>query len=256
MHAATIARALPGDGAPLCIAGGDGTLNEVINGLQPGAHPIGILPLGTGNDFARVLGIRSMRNTFDALMRGNTTSVDAVCADVVDEEENPISRRFINALGIGFDAAVAVDVSRRRFGSGILPYLLAVFRVLWKYRSVPSTTVLQNRELTESLFLACIGNGTTSGGGFRLTPKAQVNDGLLDLCHVRQIGVGRVLQVLPRALKGTHILAREVTYHQGAHLDIHLDYPLPVHVDGEILTHQARRVVATCKPGAYSVYVP
>lgn len=256
MHAATIARALPGDGAPLCIAGGDGTLNEVINGLRPGAHPVGILPLGTGNDFARVLGIRSMRDTLDALLQDSKKSVDAVRADVVDEEENVISRHFINALGIGFDAAVAVDVSRRRFGSGMLPYLLAVLRVLRNYRSVPSTTILQNRELTASLFLACIGNGTTSGGGFMLTPRARVDDGVLDLCHVREVGIGRVLQVLPRALRGTHIHAPEVTYHQGAHLDIRLDYPLPVHVDGEILTHRARRVIASCQPGAYSVYVP
>ena len=256
MHAATIAHALPGDGAPLCVAGGDGTINEVINGLRPGAHPVGILPLGTGNDFARVLGIRTMRDTLDALLRDSRKPVDAVCADVVDEEEHAFSRRFINTLGVGFDAAVAVDVSRRRFGSGILPYLLAVLRVLRHYRPVPSTVILQNRELAASLFLACIGNGTTSGGGFMLTPHARVDDGVLDLCHVRAVGIMRVLQVLPLALKGTHVNAPEVTYHQAAHLDIHLDDPLPVHVDGEILTHRARRIVATCKPGAYSVYVP
>ncbi|MBN1448767.1 MAG: diacylglycerol kinase family lipid kinase [Bacteroidetes bacterium] len=256
MHAATIARALPADGAPLCVAGGDGTLNEVINGLPPGTHPIGILPFGTGNDFARALRIHSMRDTLNALLRDSRRKVDAATADVLDEDENVIVRRYVNALGIGFDAAVALDVSQRRFGTGILPYLLAVFRVLRQYSSVPSTTIMQNREMSVSLFLACIGNGTTSGGGFRLTPKALVDDGLLDLCHVRDVSVARVLQVLPRALNGSHIRAPEVTYVQGAHIDVALDYPLPVHVDGEIVSERARRIIASCLPGAYEFYAP
>jgi YegS/Rv2252/BmrU family lipid kinase len=254
MHAVEIARTLPDDGMPVCVGGGDGTLNEVVNGLRPGSHPLGILPFGTGNDFARMLGIRRMRDTLDALLENQLIPVDAVDVHVMNEDESIIQRRYINALGVGFDAAVALDVSRRRIGSGILPYLLAVFRVLRHYRSVPSTTVLQNREIASSLFLACIGNGSTSGGGFRLTPRAKVNDGLLDLCHIRNVSVARVLQVLPRALNGSHLSAPEVTYAQIAHVDISLAFPLPVHVDGEIVSQQARRVVASCLPGALSFY--
>jgi len=254
MHAADIARALPDDGAPVCVAGGDGTINEVLNGLQPQSHPVGLLPLGTGNDFAHMLGIRRMRDTLDALRDDALRTVDAMEVHIIDEDESVITRRVINAVGIGFDAAVAIDVSRRSVGRGIVPYLLAVFRVLRHYAPVPSVTVLQNREIASSLFLACIGNGSTSGGGFRLTPRAEVDDGLLDLCHVRGVSTGRVLQVLPRALKGTHLSAPEITYAQMSHVDVSLDFPLPVHVDGEIASTQARRIIASCMPAAYAFH--
>ncbi len=254
MHAAEIAAALPDDGAPLCVAGGDGTLNEVVNGLRPGSHTVGVLPLGTGNDFATLLGSRSMKDTLEALLRDRSRAVDAAKADVVDEDGKLITRHFINAIGIGFDAAVAMDVARRSTGSGIIPYLIAVFRVMRHYKAVPSVTMFQNTELSASLFLACIGNGSTSGGGFRLTPKADISDGLLDLCHARQLNTGRILQVLPRALNGSHLSAPEVSYAQAAHFNVELDFPLPVHVDGEIVTPRARRIVVTCLPGAYSFY--
>ena len=254
MHAAEIAAALPDDGAPLCVAGGDGTLNEVINGLRPGSHPIAVLPLGTGNDFAAQLGTRSVKDTLDALLRDRRRTVDAAKADVIDEDGGLITRCFINAIGIGFDAAVAMDVSNGSTGRGIIPYLIAVFRVLRHYEAVPSVTAFRNTELDASLFLACIGNGSTSGGGFRLTPKADISDGLLDLCHARQLSTMRVLQVLPRALNGSHLSAPEVTYAQAAHFDVALDFPLPVHVDGEIVTPRARRIVVTVMPGAFPFY--
>ena len=254
MHAAEIAAALPDDGAPLCVAGGDGTINEVMNGLRPGSHPVGVLPLGTGNDFATLMGARSMKDTLGAVLADRRRTVDAAKADVVDEDGALITRRFINAIGIGFDAAVAMDVSNGSTGRGIVPYLIAVFRVLRHYAAVPSRIVYRNTELDASLFLACIGNGTTSGGGFRLTPKADVADGLLDLCHVRQVSTGRVLQVLPRALNGSHLRAPEISYAQAAHFDVELDFPLPVHVDGEILTPRARRLVVTVMPGAFEFF--
>lgn len=256
MHAATIARELPDDGAPLCVAGGDGTLNEVINGLEPKSHPVGVLPFGTGNDFARALKVKSMSDTLTALLSDRRRTVDIVKADVLEEGEAIISRRYLNALGVGFDAAVAVDVSRRRIGSGIIPYLLAVLRMLRTYESVPSRTLLHNRELSERLFLACLGNGTTSGGGFRLTPRAELDDRLMDLCHVRAASVARILQILPRALNGSHLAVPEVIYEQVAHADITLDFPLPVHVDGEIMSTTARRVIASCIPAAHDVYSP
>ncbi|PLX33280.1 MAG: hypothetical protein C0600_00765 [Ignavibacteria bacterium] len=256
MHAATIARALPDDGAPLCVAGGDGTLNEVINGLKPKSHPVGVLPFGTGNDFARVLGAKSMSDTLSAILSDRRRTIDIVKADVMEEGAAIISRRYLNALGVGFDAAVAVDVSRRRIGTGIVPYLLSVFGMLRKYESVPSRTLLHNRELSERLFLACVGNGTTSGGGFRLTPLAKLDDRLLDVCHVRALSVARILQVLPRTLNGSHLTVPEVTYEQVTHVDITLDFPLPVHVDGEIMSTAARRVIASCIPAAHDFYSP
>ncbi|MCB2205238.1 diacylglycerol kinase family lipid kinase [bacterium] len=255
MHAAELAKALPDDGAPLCVAGGDGTLNEVMNGLHPGSHPVGVLPFGTGNDFAHMLGIRTMSDTLHALREDRQGPVDIAEVHVVEEDGGVVTRKMINAVGIGFDAAVALDVSNGRGGRGILPYLFSVFRVLRHYQAVPSVTVLQNRELTSSLFLACIGNGRSSGGGFRLTPSARIDDGMLDLCHVRAVSTRRVLQVLPRALNGTHLSAPEISYEQMTHADISLDYPLPVHVDGEVISTQARRIVVSCQPSSHRFFI-
>ncbi len=245
-HATDIARQLPDDNLPLLVLGGDGTLNEVINGLRARSHPVAVLPLGTGNDFARLMGLRTVEHALHAFANGTTRRVDAAVIDVVEEGGAVLRRRFINSMGIGFDAAVAVDVSRASFGSGILPYLLAVFRVLRHFASVTATMVYNNEEQASTLFLACIGNGTTSGGGFKLTPLASPDDGLLDLCHVRHVGTRRVLQVLPRAVNGSHLRAPEVHSARAAHYDIELDDPLPVHCDGEILTEHARRLIVHC----------
>jgi diacylglycerol kinase (ATP) len=253
-HATTIAAKLPDDGAPVLVLGGDGTLNEVINGLRQCSHPVGLVPIGTGNDFARLLRLRNADDALHALRGGERRLVDAALVDVVNEDGSVERRRFINSMGIGFDAAVAVDVATVRLGSGILPYLLSVFRVLRSYESVPSTVSFNNRELSASLFLACIGNGTTSGGGFRLTPDAATDDGVLDLCHVRSLSKLRVLQVLPKALNGTHVRCPEVHMARAAHFDIALDFPLAVHLDGEILTREARRLVVTCLPTAYEFF--
>ncbi|MBR9979167.1 MAG: diacylglycerol kinase family lipid kinase [Bacteroidetes bacterium] len=250
MHAAEIAAALPDDGDPVCVAGGDGTLNEVLNGLRSDSHPIAVLPTGTGNDFAAQLGMRSVKDTINALVNDHSMVADAAHADVIDVEGTLLTRTFINAIGIGFDAAVAGDVAGSAAGRGLLPYLLAVFRVLRRYNAVHSMTTYHNTELSDSLFLACIGNGSRSGGGFRLTPKADITDGLLDLCHARELSLMRVMQVLPRALRGTHLSAPEVSYIQAAHFRVALDTPLPVHVDGEILSERALRVVVTCRPAA------
>ncbi len=253
-HASTIAAKLPDDGAPVLVLGGDGTLNEVINGLRQCSHPVGLVPIGTGNDFARLLQLRGADDAMDAVAAGGRRRVDAALVDVVNEDGSVERRRFINSMGIGFDAAVAVDVARVRLGSGILPYLLSVFRVLRSYQSVPSTVSFNNAEISATLFLACIGNGRTSGGGFRLTPDALTDDGLLDICHVRSLSTLRVLQVLPKALNGSHVHCPEVSMARASHFDIALDFPLPVHLDGEILTRQARRLVVTCLPTAYEFF--
>jgi diacylglycerol kinase (ATP) len=254
-HARELAAALPDDGAPLLVFGGDGTLNEVINGLQPRSHPLGLIPCGTGNDFARVLGIRSVQQTLDALASGCLRRVDAAAVDVLCIDEGKLRRTYINALGVGFDAAVATDVSRVKRGKGMLPYLVSVFRVLRRYEAVQARVSWKGTEISTSLFLACIGNGTSSGGGFRLTPDALPDDAALDLCLVSSVSVARVLRVLPRAFNGSHVHAPEVRMGRAARFEIALHQPLPLHLDGEILTMTAQRLEVCCLPAVYDFFV-
>ncbi len=254
-HATQLARSCIGTAAILAV-GGDGTLNEVVNGLVGKDIPLGFMPVGTGNDFAKALGIHNWRETVAALANNHTQLVDIAHIDLFDDDEVLVSRHFINMMGVGFDAAVAVEVQRRRFGSGVLPYLLAVLKMLRRYKSVPASVVFRNEELNTRMFLCSIGNGTTSGGGFVLTPSAVMDDGLLDLCYVRHVGITRVLSVLPKAMRGRHLKEAEVTTAQAAHFEIVLDIPTPVHIDGEILSRSARKIIVTVKPSALRMFRP
>ncbi|MEL7362080.1 MAG: hypothetical protein AAFN13_08405 [Bacteroidota bacterium] len=106
------------------------------------------------------------------------------------------------------------------------------------------------------LFLLAIGNGWSVGGGFRLTPDARPDDGLLDLCVLRGVTAGRALQLLPRAMRGKHTTAEEVTLDRVTSVTLDSESPLPIHADGEILTTSALRLTTTIKPGALSVLRP
>ena len=244
-------------GADIILAlGGDGTLNEIVNGLTRPELCLGVLPAGTGNDFCKALGVRSLEDTLATVRSMHCRSIDLAHVDVIEEGGKVHGRYFVNTMGIGFDAAVAIEVARSRVGTGILPYLLAVLRTLRTFSSVPAIVVYNNCVINSSMFLSCIGNGSTSGGGFRLTPSAVPDDGLLDLCHVAHVGLARVLRVLPMAMRGAHIREREVTEARAAHFEIELSFPLPVHLDGEILTRSARKLVVTVRPSALRFLAP
>ena len=181
-------------------------------------------------------------------------------------------RLFVNAIGVGFDARVAVLAERYKQLPGQAAYLAGVFRGLssWTNPNVrvaasEHAAVLAGAEeppvspspwFDGPLFLLAIGNGWSVGGGFRLTPDAQPDDGLLDLCVMRGVTAGRALQLLPRAMRGKHTTAEEVALGRGASVALDSESPLPIHADGEILTTSAIRLTTTIEPGALSVLRP
>lgn len=248
------ARRLGGSGATILVLGGDGTLNEVVNGMDDVHVVLGVLPCGTGNDFAGITGIKSSGGLADALVAGRTRTVDTGRLSVTDADGAGVQRRFINMMGAGFDAAVAARMRQSRCGGGILPYLYAVFRTLGAFRAVRGSISTNGRTEETTVFLAAVGNGTSSGGGFMLTPRARPDDGLLDLCFVRSISLRRILQLLPRTLRGSHTSAPEVTYIQTPGVRFTFNDPLPVHADGEIVS-VAAVAVDVAVGGAVRVFV-
>lgn len=260
-HAVELAEHLAAEHDVVVAAGGDGTVNEVSRGLiraGGGAH-LGLVPIGTGNDFTKMIGVPcQVEEAVDVLSRHRPRCVDYGRFEWWEDADVPAgSGFFVNAIGLGFDAQVAVSVDRFRRLPGKAPYVAAVLQSLRQWRTprgrvqADAATVYAGK-----LFFATTSNGRCSGGGFYLSPGASVNDGHLDLIVLEEVSVGRVLQLLPRVLLGRHEGAPEVHTCRARSVEVSVEAPLPVHVDGEIVTRRATRLHVEVVAGGLSILHP
>ncbi|HET7559371.1 MAG TPA: diacylglycerol kinase family protein, partial [Limnochordia bacterium] len=233
------------DGYDRIIAiGGDGTLQETIDGLLRAAAtaqaagptqmtpapagPVGWIPAGTGNDFARSTGIP-------------TDPLQALTL-ALDGEPHPIDvgqingTYFLNVAGAGFDAKVAARVNRMRLRLGGLPtYLLAVLCELWLQKNAPLVVRWDGRSKRINSFLIAVGNAQYYGGGIRMCPGAQLDDGLLDVCIGGDFGRLEALRALTRTFSGRHVALPKVEVLKAKTLRIDGPPDLPIHADGQTL---------------------
>lgn len=206
--------------------GGDGTVSETAAGMVHSGMPLGIVPAGSGNDFVKALNIpRNVEKAVEVLLREKTRVIDTGRVN---------GAMFVNGVGFGFDAAVNRN-SCRVAGRGFLRYLSALFRTLSTYRPVMLKVSMNDSVIEDRFFLLTVGNGTTFGGGFRLTPKAAVDDGFLDVTLIKPLGIPRLMWHLPKVFLGTIARAKKhATLARTAKLTVACSAPVPVHVDGEI----------------------
>jgi diacylglycerol kinase (ATP) len=230
--------------------GGDGTVQEVVNGLLgAGAGELGIVPIGTGNDLARSLGLPSEPGAAWTIAVGrDTRPIDVARAT------NGAGRRrwFASAAGIGFDAQVAAAMSSRRgWQSNRAGYLLTTLAELRRFTNRHVTIDLdgQRHEL-DVLFLA-IANGEYYGGGMRIAPGARTDDGALDACVVGDVSRLTALRELPRLYRGTHVRNPAVSMHRARAIEVHGDALTLVHLDGE--PFGTLPLVVSVMPGALFV---
>lgn len=267
-HASALARRAAERFDAVVAAGGDGTLQEVAAGLfgNPNGTALGVIPLGTGNDFARLLGIpKRPEAAVPALLAAEVVPVDGGTVQW-HEEGDPRWHEavFINAVGVGFDALVAAEAARTKWIRGVSGYVAAVFRTLqlWTQPTVEARSVGVEGEAWGEVyrgpfFLAAVSNGTAVGGGFRLTPDACIDDGLLDLCLVAgPLSLPRILYLLPKAIQGRHLGEPEVTMGRVRQVSLRIDAGVPIHVDGEVLTRSAVEVEVAVQPGAFRMLRP
>jgi len=210
--------------------GGDGTLNEVVNGVMLSGKSeevnVGIIPEGGGNDFAANFNLSSNINkAVDTLQKFNLRKID------VGKIEN---RYFVNALGIGFDARAAQISNKIKHLNGLPRYLLAVIKALVSLKPFEAEVKLDDYTYNSPFLLIAIGNGKYTGGGFLLTPEAIVDDGFLDICFIKTISRGRILSLLPSAIKGQHLKEPEVDLKQSKTIEVITKTPLPFYTDGEL----------------------
>lgn len=260
-HASQLARQASDEGYDLIVAaGGDGTVHEVINGLIRGDKAdtiLGVLPIGSGNDFAYGLGLPldDLENTVARLFQGQPRLVDVARI----EDENGRYKIFDNNFGLGFDAVVVIRTEAINRIQGFMMYLTAVFQTIAFYYQTPHIDVWFDDEKVsqETLFLA-MGIGPRGGGGFFLTPDAVSNDDLIDSCLVNPISRLTMLSLLGKAIKGTHIHSKHVTMRKNKRIRIQSNMPLPIHIDGEIFAYakdNIRQVTITSIPAALKVMV-
>lgn len=231
-HAIEAVRSVGPEIERIVVLGGDGTLHEAANGLmqRPPEQrpPITILPAGTGNDYARMIGTRGLKpgKAVARLARGTIRRHDV--GHAWDEY-------FINSIGIGFDAAVAERVNHSKHGRGLLAYVVAVVQTISGFRSYRATVNLDGEVISENMLLIEVAVGYSVGGGFRLTPKALLDDGLFDLCAIRHLPPLAILAKLPLAVLGWHTWMRHIWMRRTASVSVTpVDGPLLTQFDGEV----------------------
>lgn len=231
--------------------GGDGTANEVLNGLMQANGGVtdtalAVIPIGTGNDFAFSAGLpMNLVQACQVAARGQSRWIDVGWV----QADNEPSRYFGNGVGIGFDAIVNIESRKLRKLRGFLVYLIAVLKTLVTYYHAPQTVVrVDDREMVQPSLMISIMNGYRFGGGFYMTPGARMDDGLLDLCVAGKVDRLRMLGFVPQFMHGTHTKDVHITMTQGCQVCVESDSPWASHVDGEIYGVGGRRYLVKLFP--------
>jgi YegS/Rv2252/BmrU family lipid kinase len=248
-HATELAAEAVAEGVQrVVVAGGDGTVCEAAEGLhRAGGGELAILPLGTGNDGARTLGVPlGLEEAARAAVDGRIRSVDLIrIGDHV----------VFNAIGVGLtgdinDRAMMIKAANVPLLRGIIVYLVAALSSLFRYRMQRVRMVSGDRNYEGTMLILAVHGGPTTGGGFALTPAAVPDDGLLDACLVEEVGpLGRLMRLVAAmqgalgAKKGTHEL-------QALWLELHFNEPLPAHFDGNSVTLEPPLARFEVMPGA------
>lgn len=229
-------------------AGGDGTINEVVNGVLGSATPLGLIPLGTGNDLVKMIDVPPDKPV-QAAQKLRDRRIQAVDVGIAN------GRAFINGLGCGLDAQVTVESQRPTRLRGFAVYLLALARAVRNYSSPVMRIRFNNEVIERRLLLAAIGNGRCQGGGFWLTPDARFDDGLLDLCLCDHLRLHEIARYLPKVLRGTHTTIKPIRMARATTIEIEAMTPVPLHLDGEVISPAIQRVEVSIKPGALNLIV-
>lgn len=205
--------------------GGDGTLNEIIRGLRLSGKPLGVIPAGSGNDFAKCLNLPGkLDDIVGVIQDGPVITADAGRFDDI---------YFINGVGIGFDAAVNQATKKITRLRGFSAYFWAMIKTLSAYKPIRLRITVGVRTVEKETFLVAIGNGSACGGGFRLNPFAKIDDKLLDINILDPISIPVLLWHLPKVFLGTIGKTRYANMSRAAVIEIESRTPFPVHIDGE-----------------------
>lgn len=262
-HAAELARTASRNGYDCVIAsGGDGTVNEVLNGLIDAKRAgqnhtvMGVFSVGRGNDFAYSMGLPTdIEESVHVLAAGRTRWID------IGELHGglyPQGRIFGNGVGIGFDAVVGFEAVKLAPLSGFASYLVGALKTMLLYYHAPKVEIqLDEETLVLPSLMVSIMNGHRLGGGFFTTPRSKPDDGVFDLCIAGSMNRLEMIKVLLRVMKGTHEGHPGIQFRRSARVTVKaLTGNLPAHADGETMSTDANLLEVAMLPKAIELVVP
>jgi diacylglycerol kinase (ATP) len=237
------------------IFGGDGTVHRHLPELHQHKIPTLIVPKGSGNDFAKALGIRNDATALRAWKEFCSTrkNVREIDLGVIRKDQEEIL--FACVAGMGLDSAANARANRMpSWLRGSAGYFLAALRVLPAFRPLEIASLSREQEARGAAFFVAIANAHRYGGGMRVAPHAELDDGLLDICRVEQMSKWKLLCCVPTIFFGAHLRIKQVRYFQTAMIRIEAAGPLEVYADGEYACRTPVEVAVL--PRALSVIVP
>jgi diacylglycerol kinase (ATP) len=245
------ARTFAADGAKRILAvGGDGTVNEVANGIyrSGGEAALALVPFGHGTDFARTIG--ATKSVEQAVLRAaerDPARIDLGLATFEDGSD----RAFINIAGMGFDALVAEKAQRSRLPGGNLPYLGSALMTLVGFKNLEVHLEVNGDQIDTKGVFVQVANAQYMGGGYHMAPMAKIDDGKLDVCVVGDFGKYELIKAIPGVYKGRHVTNPKFTHIETTAVRISTATPAMVQLDGELIGKTP--VTFSVLPGAISL---
>jgi len=208
--------------------GGDGTVLEAFNGMLFSKARLGIIPAGTGNDFARTLMIpRKTEEAIELIVNGHTKVIDV--GKVNDSY-------FLNVVGVGIDGEIVKSTEKIKTKiAGPAAYVMGTFKTLVSYKCKDVKISIDDETIMRNLFLVAIGNGKFYGGGMKITPGAEIDDGKLEICIVNKLSKLRFTKLFSSVFSGNHKKYKEVEIFEGKKIIIDSNEKLPINADGNII---------------------
>ncbi|SDL15148.1 diacylglycerol/lipid kinase family protein [Natronincola ferrireducens] len=221
------AEAVGKDFSTIVAVGGDGTIHEVLNGMAGSDKILGIIPAGTGNDLGRTLNLpKKTEAALEMILKGKTKEIDL---------GRMRDKYFINFASIGLDAVIASEAnSIKKYFSGRFAYVVAALKGITTFKSNKLQFIIDDKKFYCDVLMITLCNGIYYGGGMKVAPKADLQDGYFDICVIKNINKLKLLLLFPTIFWGKHTGYKEVDFYKGKKVQIFAEKPLQINADGEI----------------------